>query len=147
MCTAHFPSSGGGMQMPLHYMQTLTPWTETPPLDGDPSPGWRPPPSGCRPLPLDADPFPRFRPNPSDADPLPWLQTPSTWMQTLLHLDANPSPWVQNPPPGHVTCDACWEANSPPLDVCHVTCDACWEANPPSLWQTNTCENITLPQT
>ena len=30
--------------------------------------------------------------------------------------------------------------------LCHVTCDACWEANPPP-GQTNTCENITLPQT
>ena len=28
----------------------------------------------------------------------------------------------------------------------HVTCDACWEANPHPPW-TNTCENITLPQT
>ena len=33
-----------------------------------------------------------------------------------------------------------------PLDVGHVTCDACWEANP-GCGQTNTCENITLPQT
>ena len=58
--------------------------------------------------PLDAD-------LPPDADP-PWRQTPqmqtpqrqTTWRQT---------PYMQNPleadPPGHVTCDACWEANPP----------------------------------
>ena len=50
-------------------------------------------PPGCRPLPLDAD---SPDADPSDADPL--------WMQTPLDTD----------PPGHVTCDACWEANSPP---------------------------------
>ena len=32
-------------------------------------------------------------------------------------------------PPGHVTCDACWEANTPPDG------------------QADTCEDITLPQT
>ena len=32
-----------------------------------------------------------------------------------------------------------------PLD--HVTCDACWEIDPQPCGQTNTCENITLPQT
>ena len=54
-------------------------------------------------------------PNPLDAD-LPWRQT---------SLDADP--------PGHVTCDACWEANLPP---------------PPwTEGMTDTCENITLPQT
>ena len=50
--------------------------------------------------PLDVDP-------PLDADPL--------WMQT---------------PPGHVTCDACWEATPPHVDR-----------------MTDACENITLPQT
>ena len=34
-------------------------------------------------------------------------------------------------PPGHVTCDAWWEANRPPTP----------------RGQTNTCENIILPQT
>ena len=29
----------------------------------------------------------------------------------------------------------------------HVTCDACWEAKPPSGQTNTTCENITLPQT
>ena len=53
---------------------------------------------------LDADP-------PLDAEP-PWMQTP---------LEAEP--------PGHVTCDACWEAN------------------PPVGRMTDACENITLPQT
>ena len=51
-----------------------------------------------------------------DADSLP------PWRQTLL--DAYP--------PGHVTCDACWEANTPP---------------PPVDRMTDACKNITLPQT
>ena len=51
-------------------------------------------------------------------------------------FDADPPPLAADPPPGcrppgHVTCDGCWEAKHPPL--------------PPT--QTNTCENITLPQT
>ena len=29
----------------------------------------------------------------------------------------------------------------------HVTCDACLEANPPPLWIDKTCESITLPLT
>ena len=67
-------------------------------------------------------------PCPLDADPsTPWMQTP---------VDADPSPWIQ--PPGHVTCDACWEANH--LDACHVTSDACWEV-PLPYEQTITCEN------
>ena len=38
-------------------------------------------------------------------------------------------------PPGHVTCDPCWEANPPPPDA----------GQPPSPpGQTNTCENISL---
>ena len=45
-------------------------------------------------------------------------------------LDADPLPLDADfPPPGHVTCDACWEANPLPCR------------------QTNTCEKITLPQT
>ena len=54
-------------------------------------------------------------------------------------------------PPGHVTCGACWEAK--PLDAGQVTCHACWEANqqppPPTPVDrmTDTCKNITLPQT
>ena len=34
-----------------------------------------------------------------------------------------------------------------PLDAGHVTRDACWEANPLPCGQTDTCENITLPHT
>ena len=52
-----------------------------------------------------------------DADSLP------PWRQTLL--DAYP--------PGHVTCDACWEANTLPP--------------PPVDRMTDACKNITLPQT
>ena len=57
-----------------------------------------------------------------DAEP-PLMQTPLPWRQTLP-LDADH--------PGHVTCDGCWEAKHPP---------------PHTHTQTNTCENITLPQT
>ena len=42
----------------------------------------------------------------------PWMQTPPhLWMQTL--------PVGRPPggrPSGHVTCDACWEANPPPCE-------------------------------
>ena len=34
-----------------------------------------------------------------------------------------------------------------PPDAGHVTCDACWEANPPMIRMTHICKNITLPQT
>ena len=64
-----------------------------------------------------------------DSDPL-WMQPPldaNPQRQTPLPTDATPPPRCR--PPGHVTCDACWEANRPP----------------PS-GQTNTCENITLPK-
>ena len=38
------------------------------------------------------------------------------------------------------------EADPPPLG--HVTCDACWEANHPwTEGMAHACENITLPQT
>ena len=59
------------------------------------------PPAGCRLPPPDTDP---------------------TWIQTTPSLDANP--------PGHVTCDACWEVN--PL--------------PPVNRMTDRCKNITLPK-
>ena len=63
-----------------------TPWMQTPLPEADP-PACRPP--GCRtPPPPEADP-PAGRP-----------------------LDADPP--GGRPPPGHVACDACWEANSPP---------------------------------
>ena len=41
------------------------------------------------------------------------------------------------------------EADPPDAEpLGYVTCDACWEGNrPPPNRQTNTCENITLPQT
>ena len=36
--------------------------------------------------------------------------------------------------------------NAPDADPGHVTCDACWEANPsPVDRMTHGCENITLP--
>ena len=60
-------------------------------LNADLPPGWRPP---------DADP-------PMDAD-TPDTEPPTPRRQTVLNpypLDADPT--------GHVTCDACWEANSP----------------------------------
>ena len=58
-------------------------------------------------------------------------QTP-LWMQTL--------PGCRHPPWRQTPLDA-----DPPFGCTppgHMTWDACWEANP----QTNTCENITLPQ-
>ena len=51
--------------------------------------------------------------------------------------------WMQNPP----DADPLPEAD-PPLEADlpgHVACDACWEATPRG--QTNTCQNIILPQT
>ena len=39
-------------------------------------------------------------------------------------------PHLEADPPGHVTCDACWEAIPHPVD-----------------WMTDACENITLRQT
>ena len=45
-----------------------------------------------------------------------------------------PNPALDIDPPGHVTCDACWEAKPRPT---------------PPLWteeMTHACENITLPQ-
>ena len=66
-------------------------------------------------------------------------------MQTPLPLDADslqrqsPSPGYRPPPEAENL------KTDPPV---HVTCDAGWEANPPHPMdrQTNTCENITLPQ-
>ena len=44
--------------------------------------------------------------SPLDAYPL---------MQTTSPLDADPpTPRCRPPRPGHVNCDACWEANHPP---------------------------------
>ena len=52
------------------------------------------------------------------------------------HPPGGRPPWMQTPldadPPGHVTCDACWEANHPPFPVNRII---------------DACENITLPQT
>ena len=108
----------------------------TPPLDADtpldadplgcrsPCPGGRHL-SGCRPprcrppFPLDADPPDAYIPKMQ----IPQIQTPSTWMHTPLDADLPGSR-----PPSHVTSDACWETKHP-------------------CGQTNTCENITLPQT
>ena len=57
------------------------------------------------------------------------------------------APPMQNPPvcppPRMQTCP---DAEPPG----HVTCDACWEANPLPRWAegtTHACENMTLPQT
>ena len=63
----------------------------------------------------------------------PWMQTP----RCRTPLDADPHPGRRPLSPT--------DADLPP-SPCHVTCDACWEANP-HCWQTNTCENITLPKT
>ena len=74
--------------------------------------------------PLDADPL--------DADPRactpPTCRPPGCRTPTRCRppLDAD-LPQMQNPP-GHVTCDTCWETTHP-------------------CGQTNTCENIILPQT
>ena len=59
----------------------------------------------------------------------------TTRLLTVSHVSQgggglpNPSS-LDADPPGHVTCDACWEANSPAVDR-----------------MTDTCKNITLPQT
>ena len=53
-----------------------------------------------------------------------------------------PTPCTQTPPPQWMQTD--------PLDAGHVTCDACWEAalRPTSVnRKTDTCKNVTLPQT
>ena len=47
----------------------------------------------------------------------------SVWMQTPLDAD----PTLDADPPGHVICDACLEANPPPVNR-----------------MTDACENITL---
>ena len=57
--------------------------------------------------------------------PAPWMQT-SLWMQTSPGCRL---PWMQTPP-GHVSCDACWEAIPIPTEG-----------------MTLACENITLLQT
>ena len=65
-------------------------------------------------------------------------------------LDPLDLPWRQTPP----GCRPLWRQTTPdadPLDVDshdHVTCDACWDATPPSVnIMTHTYENNTLPQT
>ena len=65
---------------------------------------------------------------------IPWMQTPldedplnpDPMMWTLLEAD----PLWRQTPPGHVTCDACWEAKSPWTELL-----------------TDGSENITLPKT
>ena len=76
-------------------------------------------------IPQDEDPL---EADPPDAD-IPWMQ---------ILLDTDPPEVV---PPRAVR--ALLEADPPG----YVTCDACWEANPSPYGQTNTCENIALPQT
>ena len=51
---------------------------------------------------------------------------------------ARPFPLNADPP------DADFPGGRPPG---HVTCDACWEATPPTPGMTDACENIALPQT
>ena len=69
----------------------------------------------------------------------PRMQTPldaePPWMQTYL-LDADPSPWMHTtpwgrPPGGRPPLEADPPGFRPPG---HVTCDACWEATPSSPW-------------
>ena len=99
------PSPGSD---PCLWMQTPSPWMQTSlPLDADPTH------VNADPLPLDADP------RPLDADPLPLDADPSTWMQT---------PSMETPWSCHLWC----MLGSQPLpNAGHVTYDACWEANPP----------------
>ena len=126
-----YVSGGGGLPNSPGCTPPLdadTPWMQIP-LDADPPALDADPPggrhlSGCRPprcrppFPLDADPPDAYIPKMQ----IPQIQTP-TWMHTTLVADLPGSR-----PPSHVTSDACWEANHP-------------------CGQTNTCENITLPQT
>ena len=83
------------------------------------------------------------------------MQTP-LWMQTLLDkdplLDADPLDADSPPNADPLGCrTACMQTPPPPwrLPRGHVTCDACWEANfyPPVNRMTRRCKNITLPQT
>ena len=96
----------GGLPTP-HSMQTSSeadpPKCRSPSLLDADAPGCRPPPLVGRP-PLNAEP-PRGRP-------------------------PSPTPTPEAEPPGHLTCDACWEANPHPL----------WTGG-----MTHTCKNITLP--
>ena len=55
-----------------------------------------------------------------------WMHTPLPWIQTPNPLDAeppHPAPRCRHPP-GHMTCDACWEKPPPPNPVDRMT-DAC----------------------
>ena len=53
-------------------------------------------------------------------------------------LDADPHPWMQTLP----------DPDPPDPDFPgHVTCDAFWEANPTVNRMTHRCKNITFPQT
>ena len=89
-------------------------------------------------------------------DPLPQMQTP---LCRQIPLQADP-PSVGGPP----GCRPVMHAGKlTPLDAGHVTCNACWEANPTGCWScdlwcilgtkppvnkmTHTCKNIDLPQT
>ena len=79
--------------------------------------------------------------------PIPYWMLVIPRMHTPGHVMCDAC-WEANAPSpnaGHVMCDACWEANAPSPNAGHVTCDACWEANPPVDRMTETCKNITLP--
>ena len=64
-------------------------------------------------------------------------------------LDAHP-PGGRDPPGGRhpMEADTPWRQTLPGgRPPGHVTCDACWEANPPVKRMTDRCKNITLSQT
>ena len=126
---------------PLIYEQESFPVASVPPAFRIPvaGVGWgvqgvcpthQPPcrPPGYRPLPVDADPFPWMQTPPLDADPFPGCRAHPSGCRPSPQC--RPPPSLGCRPPGHVTSDACWEANLLPLEAAHVTCDACWEANP-----------------
>ena len=114
-------SFSGGMRVSL----TETPWTETPLTE---TPGTATLFHGRRSLPWTETPS-------MDRDSPPWTETPS--------MDRDPPPWTETPGQRH-PLDRDPHGQRPPG---HVTCDACWDRETPPRGPTNTCENITLPQT
>ena len=78
----------------------LTPtWMQIPTLVRRPG-------GSAQPSPLDADPHPR-RQTGGSAQPFLWMQIPLAPLD-VDPLDVDPQ---EADSPGHVTCDACWEAN------------------------------------
>ena len=115
-----FPVLAGGLPNPPGC---------TPSFDADSPSQMQIPPPRCRPPPPDADPLPPDADHPG-CRPL-WVQTPYPCMQIPWDADPPPLAWrsplpgcrrspqmhiptaLDADPPGHVTSDACWEANSP----------------------------------